>query len=459
MHSMSTEYNTMWLWECAYWASGECVRLSTVCQYKLFCFAKICMFSTLPLDTQIENTAFHAAHIQRVCLTQLLDRVARNLIQINRRTSARMARGKQRSSRGGKRPKSGDKGKGKASDDNRSDTQSDDADMRAAVAASQRQAGGAAGSGGAKTASGGSSRDTASAGRKRAHETAMPHTAGGAQSRHDPSDEAQTGGRRQGPTPGGKQSAARRRGAQSITPAQHANLRAEHIMTLDQYGPPEAGAFDDAQAQARWRLAVQKSVGEFVSHMIAPAQEKRGQLAARTMLLEDQQAYAESENTSDDDHDNQGLDVGRRAVRFQVKLAHNVVAAWAKGLMPAGVRKLSDTFELTVTLALILNGPHKYTTCLDAHVATAHEPFLTPRDKDDGTSRTRWRRAFIAAAAATEDFGTAKVGVCMVRSLCIHTGCHVLLCSVLLRRSVVQGCNMLACTTLTVNTLFMVEYV
>jgi hypothetical protein len=94
------------------------------------------------------------------------------------------------------------------------------------------------------------------------------------------------------------------------------------------------------------------------------------------------------------------------------------------------VRKLSDTFELTVTLGLILNGPHKYTTCLDAHVPTADEPFLTPRDKENGEPRSRWRRAFIAAAAATEDFGTAKVGVSVVRSLCRHTGCHVLVCSV-----------------------------
>jgi hypothetical protein len=340
-------------------------------------------------------------------------------------------RGKAKKARGGKTGKPSDKGKGIASDEHRSDTQSDD-DMGAAFAESQRQAGGAAGSGGASTASGGRSLDTASAGRKRAHESAMPHTAGGAQSRHDPSDEAQTphGGRRQGPTPAGKQSAARRRGARSITPAQHADMRAEHIMTLDQYGPPEAGAFEDAQAQARWRLAVQKSVGDFVSQVLAPAQETRGQLAARTMILEDQEAYAEGENTSDDDHDQLGLHVGRSAVRFQVKLAQNVVAAWAKGLMPGGVRKLSDTFELTVTLGLILNGPHKYTTCLDAHVPTADEPFLTPRDKENGEPRSRWRRAFIAAAAATEDFGTAKVGVSVVRSLCRHTGCHVLVCSV-----------------------------
>ena len=229
----------------------------------------------------------------------------------------------------------------------------------------------------------------------------------GAGMRHDSSDDeldtAGGGARKKQKS----QSVAVRKRVPSLA-AQAADDRSKRLQELDEYGPPDfTGRLADAAADAKFRQATKQSVRKFMTGIVAPVRSKPGSLASRTMLMNTHMPYADDEKTSDEDDGQQpGLVLSRRAVRFQVQYAHNMAAAWSRGVLMPTKRKLSDTIERAVSLALILYGAAKYTTTLDQHKASLHEPFLSDSHEKTQTPRSRWRRAFIAASAATQDFGT-----------------------------------------------------
>jgi hypothetical protein len=281
----------------------------------------------------------------------------------------------------------------------------------------------------------GASSSKASAGPAQARAPAPDAGAGGqnprssgAGMRHDASDDeldtAGGGARKKQKS----QSVAVRKRVPSLA-AQAADDRSKRLQQLDEYGPPDfTGRLADAAADAKFRQATKQSVRKFMTGIVAPVRSKPGSLASRTMLLNTHMPYADDENTSDEDDGQQpGLVLSRRAVRFQVQYAHNMVAAWSRGLLMPTKRKLSDTIERAVSLALILYGAAKYTTTLDQHKASLHEPFLSDSHEKTQTPRSRWRRVFIAAAAATEDFGTPKV--CMQRVMGTYWGVYIATCT------------------------------
>jgi hypothetical protein len=250
----------------------------------------------------------------------------------------------------------------------------------------------------------------------------------GAGMRHDSSDDdLDTAGGSARKKAKSQSVAGRKRGPSAA--AQAADDRSKRLQELDQYGPADfAGRLVDAAADAKFRQGTKQSVRKFVAGTVAPVRGKPGSLASRTMLMDAHMPYADEEHTSDEDEgQEQGLQLSRSAVRFQVQYAHNVVAAWSRGLLTPTRRKLSDTIERTVSLALILYGPTKYTTTLDQHKASLHEPFLSDSHEKTQTPRSRWRRAFIAASAATQDFGTPKV--CMQRVMGSCCGVDIVTCT------------------------------